>query len=380
MMILNKLKAQELMREAGLDALVLTYTENNIYFGDFLHVNSAVLKSRPYYTIFFSREDQAPAYLVPHQDIDDVRRDTWIEDVRATSEYEIPGRPQVIWEKEKAVAEILAERGLSRGRVGYENSTLYFDIYRRLAEHLPTFELVPASALVARLRAIKSDEELRRIKQSMDITQQGARAVLAEAHAGVTEKHLAGAAKEAMMAAGAESVQFLIVGAGKNGAIVHGSPTDYVLRDGDIVRFDMGAFYMGYPGDFARTFVVGDSPRDIDALRYCAVKDAVEAGIAACVTGATAGEVYDAQMRAGQRSLPDLTREHCGHGMGLEVHEEPMIYSGSRFVLEEGMVVMIENGRYLVGEAGYQLEDLVLVSAQGPVLLTDVPRDLVLSA
>lgn len=376
-MLLNKTKAQQLMREAGLDALVLTYTEHNVYFGDFLHVNSAVLKMRPYYTVFFARDDQPPAYLVPHQDYADVVRDTWIEDVRATAEFMIPGRPEVIWEREKAVAGILAERGLTGGRVGYENASLYVDIYRRLEQQLKGFELVPASDMLARLRAIKSDEELRRIRRAMEITQAGARAVLAEGRAGVTERRLAQAAKDAMMAAGAESVKFLIVGAGANGAIVHGAPTDYALRDGDIVRFDMGAYYMGYPGDFARTFVVGDSPRDVDARRYRAVYEAVQAGIAACRPGATAGEVYRAQMEAGQRILPDLTREHCGHGMGLEVHEEPMIHHGSPFVIEEGMVVMIENGRYVAGEGGYQLEDLVHVTADGPVLITDVPRELV---
>ncbi len=378
-MLLNKTKAQSLMREAGLDALVLTYTENNIYFGDFLHVNSAVLKSRPYYTIFFARDDQPAAYLVPHQDIDDVVRDTWIEDVRATSEYYIPGRESVIWEREKAVAQILAERGLSTGRVGFENASCYFDVYQRLVKELRGYELVPASDLVAKLRAIKSDEELRRIRRSMDITQAGARALLAEVRAGVTEKYLADVASEAMLAAGAEKVDFLIVGAGANGAIVHGKPTDYVLRDGDACRFDMGALYMGYPGDFARTFVVGNEPKPIDAKRYQAVYDAVQAGIAACVVGATAGDVYRAQMEAGRKILPDLTREHCGHGMGLEVHEEPMIHAGSEFVLEEGMVVMIENGRYILGEGGYQLEDLVLVTASGPELLTDVPRDLVIA-
>lgn len=377
-MLLNKAKAKALMREADLDVLVLTYTENNIYFGDFLHVNSAVLKSRPYYTIFFAKDDQPPAYLVPHQDIADVVRDTWIEDVRPTSEFPIPGRPNVIWEKEKAVAEILAERGLSRGRVGYENASLYVDIFRRLEQHLPTFDLVPASDLIARLRAIKSDEELRRIRRAMEITQAGARAVLAEARAGVTEKALAEAAKDAMMAAGAESIKFLIVGAGANGAIVHGTPSDYALRDGDICRFDMGAYHMGYPGDFARTFVVGDEPQERDVQRYQAVYDAVQAGIAACRPGVSAGEVYQAQMEAGQRVLPTLTREHCGHGMGLEVHEEPMLFHESPFVLEEGMVVMIENGLYILGEAGYQLEDLVLVTQDGPEIITDVPRELIL--
>ncbi len=375
-MLLNKTKAQELMREAGLDALVMTYTENNVYFGDFLHVNSAVLKSRPYYTIFFARDDQPPAYLVPHQDIDDVVRATWIEDVRPTAEFHIPGRPNVIWEKEKAIAQILADRGLTGGRVGYENASLYVDIFRRLEHHLAGFELVPASDLLGRLRAIKSDEELRRIQRAMDITQEGARAVLALADVGVTEKSLAHAAEEAMLGAGAESVKFLIVGTGPNGAIVHGKPTDRAIRAGEVCRFDMGAYYQGYPGDFARTFVVGADPSEVDAKRYQAVYDAVQAGIAACRPGATAGEVYRAQMSAGQKLLPDLTREHCGHGMGLEVHEEPMIHDASDFELEAGMVVMIENGRYVPGEGGYQLEDLVHVTADGPVLMTDVPREL----
>ena len=164
---------------------------------------------------------------------------------------------------------------------------------------------------------------------------------LTEADQVAYNRFLADAAHEAMMAAGAEAVEFLIVGAGANGAIVHGQPSDYVLSDGDICRFDMGALYQGYPGDFARTFVVGNSPRDIDAQRYQAVYEAVQAGIKACVAGATAGDVYRAQMEAGQRILPDLTREHCGHGMGLEVHEEPMIHANSDFVLEVGMVVMI---------------------------------------
>lgn len=376
-MLLNKTKAQELMNEAGLDALVLTYTENNIYFGDFLHVNSATLKSRPYYNVFFARDDLAPAYLVPHQDFEDVRRHTWIEDVRATAEHRIPNRPEVIWEREKGVAKVLADRGLRSGRIGFENASSYYDVHRRLVESLPGFELVPASPLIGRLRAVKSQEELRRIRESMRITQAGARAALAAAQVGVSEIEVTAAAHEAMMAAGAESVQFLIFGAGPNGAIVHGQPTDYRLREGDLCRFDMGALYQGYPGDFARTFVIGDRPDPLHARRYQAVHDAVQAGIEACRPGVTAGEVYRAQMEAGWRSLPELTREHCGHGMGLEVHEEPMICADSSFVLEEGMVVMIENGYYLKGEAGYQLEDLVHVTAQGPELLTDVPRALV---
>ena len=85
-------------------------------------------------------------------------------------------------------------------------------------------------------------------------------------------------------------------------------------------------------------------------------------------------------LRAGQAIDPELYREHAGHGVGLEIHEEPMIYRGSTFVLEAGMVVMIECGRYILGQGGYQLEDLVLVTETGHELMTDVPRDLVIGA
>lgn len=379
-MLLNKNKAQDLMRDADLDALVLAYTENVMYFGDFLEVNSNRLKSRLYFLAFFADDALAPAYLVPHQDIDDAKRSTWIEDVRPTAEFPIDGRPNVIFEKEAAVASIIRERGLASGRIGYEDDSLPVATFERLEKELAGFELVGASSLVKRLRAVKSDEELRRIKRAMDITQEGARAIIATAKPGATEQQLAAAARAACMDAGADHVDFVIVGAGANGAIVHGAPTEYALKQGDLVRFDLGAVYQGYPGDFARTFVVGDAVDEKHKHRYEAVKQAVQAGVDAVRPGVTAGEVFAAQMTAGKSIDPDLTREHAGHGVGLEIHEEPMIYRGADFVLEEGMVVMIENGHYIKGQGGYQLEDLVLVTPNGCEVLTSVPRELVMDS
>ncbi len=240
--------------------------------------------------------------------------------------------------------------------------------------------MTKASKLLQRLRAVKSDEELNRIRKTMDITQDGARAILQLARAGISERQLAEAAKEACLKAGADNIDFVIVGAAENGAIVHGTPSDYRLQNDDLVRFDLGAVYRGYPGDFARTFVVGDHASKEQQHYYSAVYEAVMAGIHAVRPGVSAGEVFEAQMRTGRAIDPHLAREHAGHGVGLEIHEEPMIYAGSDFVLEAGMVVMIENGRYIKGHGGYQLEDLVLVTADGYEVLTSVPRDLIRSA
>lgn len=379
-MLLNQEMARQLMQDDQLDALVLAYTENVIVFTDFMHVNSNRIKPRLYYVVYFADESKTPVFLVPHQDIDDAKRRTWMTDVRPTAEYVYPGRPHVIVDKVGAVAEIIREAGLAAGNIGFENASLPYDVYARLRRELPEAELKPASALLAKLRAIKSEEELVRIRKAMDATQAGARAIMNNVRAGITEIELAALAKQACLDAGGEYVDFLIVGAAENGAIVHGTPTDYALKDGDILRFDLGAVYGSYPGDFARTYVVGSDPRPQDAMHYAAVRAAVEAGIAAVRPGVTAGEVYDAMLQAGQAIDPGMVREHAGHGVGLEIHEEPMIYKGSTFVLEPGMVVMIECGRYILGQGGYQLEDLVLVTEDGHELMTDVPRDLVIGA
>ncbi len=379
MMLLNQDKARELMKAEGMDALVLAYTENVINFSGFLHVNSNLIKPRLYYVVFFADPSLEAAFLVPHQDIVDASRQTWIADVRPTAEYPYPGRPEVLTDKEASVADIITEKGLSAGVIGFENASLPYDVARRLMELLPRATFAPASPLIARLRATKSSEELRRIRLAMRATEAGADAIRRNIRPGITEAELAELAKQACVDAGADSVDFVIVGGGANGAVVHGKPTDYALTETDLVRFDLGASYGAYPGDFARTYAVGQQPPSVDARRYEAVRAAVEAGIEAVRPGATAGEVYDAMLAAGQAIDPELYREHAGHGLGLEVHEEPMIYSGSAFVLEPGMVVMIECGRYILGEGGYQLEDLVLVTDSGHEVITTLPRELVIN-
>lgn len=378
-MLIDRTKAREFMHAEGLDALVLAYTENVIAFTDFMHVNSNLIKPRLYYVVFFSDPRHETVFLVPHQDFDDAVKSTWIKDVRRTAEYVYPGRPDVIVDKITAVAEVIVAAGLEGGTIGFEDASLPYGVYKGLTGALPGATFKPASNLLARLRAIKSPEELSRIKRAMHATQAGARAIRDNIRPGITELELANLAHDACVAAGGESVDFVIVGAAENGAIVHGKPSDYALQEGDIIRFDLGAGYGSYPGDFARTYVVGAKANERDTMHYEAVRAAVAAGVEAVRPGATAGQVYDAMLAAGTAIDPDLRREHAGHGMGLEIHEEPMIYKGSDFVLEPGMVVMIECGRYILGQAGYQLEDLVLVTDSGHELMTDVPRDLVIT-
>jgi Xaa-Pro aminopeptidase len=376
-MLLNREKANQLMEAKGVDALLLCYTENVMYFSDFMHVNSNTIKLRLYYLLYFRSEQHAPVFLVPHQDFEDAKRHTWITDVRPTSEFSIPGREGVIVDKVGEIAGILDDYGLRGCRLGYEEMSLPVNVFEDLNRRSGA-ELVPCSELIFHLRAVKSPEELRRIREAMRLTEAGAAAIRDNIRIGITEIELADHAKDAILREGGNAPDFLIVAAAANGAIVHGAPTDYRLQDGDLIRFDLGVSHDGYAGDFARTYAVGKNPSPENARRYEGVYHAVQAGIAAVKPGATADEIFWAEMNAGRKIIPELTREHAGHGLGLEVHEEPMIYSGNTFTLEEGMLVMIENGLYLKGTGGYQLEDLILVTATGGESITTLSRDLVI--
>src|SRR5690606_1305500 len=142
-----------------------------------LHVNSNLIKPRLYYVVFFADTAKEAVFLVPHQDMGTAVRETWIKDVRATAEYPYPGRPEVITDKEAAVAQVVKDAGLENGTIGFENVSLGYDVAHPLMELLPNATFAPATPLIARLRATKSDEELSRIRKAMHATEAGAYAI-----------------------------------------------------------------------------------------------------------------------------------------------------------------------------------------------------------
>ncbi|MDQ1724938.1 MAG: hypothetical protein QOG52_1966 [Frankiaceae bacterium] len=237
--------------------------------------------------------------------------------------------------------------------------------------------LTPCAGLVENERMRKDETELGCLRRAAAIADAAFTAVKQTVSPGMTERELADALEEAMRRGGADAPAFAtIVAAGVNGAEPHHQPTSYALALGDLVTVDMGARVDGYHSDMTRTFAVGpvdDWQREL----YGLVDAAQRAGCAAVVAGAGTAEV-DAAARAVIENAGH--GEHfvhgVGHGVGLQIHESPMLFGASEVVLADGMVVTVEPGIYVPGRGGIRIEDTLIVSADAPEVITRAARGL----
>ena len=168
-----------------------------------------------------------------------------------------------------------------------------------------------------------------------------------------------------------------IVAFGERAALPHARPTAKRLRKNELVVLDLGVILGHYCSDITRTVYVGRAPKRIRTW-YQAVLEAQTAAIAAAKRGAACGDVDWAarQVLAGYH-LDHLFVHSTGHGLGLEVHEDPRVARGQKWRLEPGNVITIEPGVYLAGIGGIRIEDDVAVHADRTEVLTRAPRDLI---
>ncbi len=230
--------------------------------------------------------------------------------------------------------------------------------------------------IMARMRAVKDASELAALQRAAQIVDIGIAAARSAIAQGVTEREVAATIEGAMLAAGADSIPFNAVLAGPNSALPHGETSDYAMRDGDMVICDIGATYRGYNGDITRTFSVG-RPTPQMAGVYKAVYDANRAACRAASPKVT-GEQLDSTARdvIARAGFGEYFTHRTGHGLGLEIHEEPYIVKGAKDPLEPGMVFTVEPGVYIPGVGGVRIEDDLALTDDGCRVLTTFPREL----
>ncbi|HEY2335353.1 MAG TPA: aminopeptidase P family protein [Solirubrobacterales bacterium] len=263
------------------------------------------------------------------------------------------------------------------GKTGFEDHHMSVRLLSKLEEKLPEgVALKRAGGTVERLRRVKDAAELAAIAAAAELADEIWRWSLQRGLAGRTELDVARAAEARMREQGGEPSFPTIVAAGPNGALPHAEPGEREIGRGELVVFDMGARLDGYCSDGTRTFATGEPGENAREV-YEAVREAQAAALAAVAAGVKAEDV-DAVARElivaaghGERFGHGL-----GHGVGLEVHEEPRVSQRSEDVLEPGEVVTIEPGIYLPGELGVRIEDLVVISREGHRNLSGMPKEL----
>ncbi len=262
-------------------------------------------------------------------------------------------------------------------RLGLESQSVTWAQQRRWAGELfPAGELVPAESLVEDLRLVKDAGEAARIRSACAIADAALADVRGRLLEGPTEIEFGLELDAAMRRLGAEDVSFeTIVASGPNGAKPHHHPSDRRIEQGDLVVIDFGALVDGYHSDMTRTVAVGDVGDERRRMLDVVLRSQ-DAGVQAVAAGSTAAEV-DAVCRAviDDAGWGEAFLHSTGHGVGLDIHEEPRVSSRSAATLVAGHVVTVEPGVYLPGLGGVRIEDTVLVTEDGCDRLTLTPKD-----
>ena len=335
----------------GLDALIVTRLPNVRYLSGFTGSNGQAVVAA----------DGSAVFLTDGR-------------YEEQSSHEVPDVPRVAYTEGYPRPLVEASRTLGASRVGFERRGLTYAGWERLSEVAEGLELVPADDVVEALRRAKDPEEIRLIARAQGFADQAFEKVVLNGglRAGVTERQLARELEDAMLDAGAEDRGFdSIVAFGANAAEPHHHVTDRGLARGDLVKLDFGARSDGYHSDMTRTVAFGEPEPRLREIRDV-VAQAQRAGVAAVRPGVSSVDV-DAAARSviAAAGLADAFPHGLGHGVGLEIHEDPFLRWDAGEDLVEGMVVTIEPGVYIPGLGGVRIEDMVEVTADGG---REIPR------
>lgn len=230
---------------------------------------------------------------------------------------------------------------------------------------------------IKHLRCIKQEEEVKSIKAAQAIAQAAYDNAVKYIKPGMTEKEVALALDFHMLRNGAEKVSFdTIVVSGKNTSLPHGVPTDKKIEFGDFVTMDFGAVVNGYHSDMTRTVAIGEADDTMSEV-YSIVLEAQTAAIEKAAAGVAAKDVDAAARSIIEEAGYGKNFGHStGHGVGVEIHEEPNVSPKSEYVLREGNIITAEPGIYIPDKFGVRIEDMLLITNDGCENLTSTPKEL----
>lgn len=242
----------------------------------------------------------------------------------------------------------------------------------------PQLHFATSTNVLGLLRRIKDSVEIELLKQSGLCADRVMAGLTKFIRAGITELDVVDEIKRLFKLQGVNQLSFdAIVAAGANGAVPHHQPGDTVLQPGDAVVIDMGGIKNHYCSDITRTFFIGQATPEKEKV-YHVVRQAQEAAVEAVKPGVPMKDIDQiARAIITEAGYGDYFTHRTGHGLGIDIHEEPYLAATNDQPLEEGMVVSIEPGIYLPGKFGVRIEDIVVVTKDGAERLNNFPRHII---
>ncbi|MFN8513508.1 MAG: Xaa-Pro peptidase family protein [Thermomicrobiales bacterium] len=352
-------RMEAVLAESDVDAVIAISPENVFYLSRALILTQRYIPDR--LAIVVWPRGGEPTFIVCAIEATLARQDTSIADLRTYVEF--AESPVAV------LAGVLAERGLARGRLGFEPTVWNVGNFRALTEALPGATLVPAEQLFDRARMVKGAWEIAHLSHAAHATDAAVYAAFRAGRPGWSEKAIGDRIQQGMLADGADFSPFLVLAAGENARRVHHFPNTDPMPEGSILHFDGGGFWQGYYSDMARTAAIGRASaeqRDIYARLWAVQQEiiaGVRAGVRACDLYAHGKWCYE------QQGLP-FGMTLIGHSLGVVLHEHPVINAATEEPLQPGMLLAIEPAVGTTGGVMYHIEDLVLVTDGEPQIVS----------
>ena len=347
-------KVREKFNELGIDGLLITNSKNRRYMTGFTGTAGIVLLS-------FTKA----VFITDFRYVEQAKNQV--------QNYDIVQHKGPIHEE---VSKLVKDLGIKH--LGFEQDEMTFGTFK-IYENAVSAKMVPISGVIEKLRLIKTNEELQILKEAASIADQAFEHIIKVIKPGVNELEVSNELEFFMRKKGATSSSFdTIVASGFRSALPHGVASDKVIKAGELVTLDFGAYYKGYCSDITRTVGVGDISDELKNI-YDIVLQAQLLGMNGIKAGMT-GKQADALTRdyISAKGYGDYFGHSTGHGIGLDIHEGPALSIKSDTILEPGMVVTVEPGIYLEGVGGVRIEDDIVITPDGNVALTHSQKELLL--
>lgn len=262
---------------------------------------------------------------------------------------------------------------MTNDNVGFEESYVTYEKYKNYL-HTYQVNLVETEGLIENARVVKDEEEIESIQKACEITDKAFEYIIRNISENMTEKDVAFEIEKFMIQNGADDLAFdLIVAFGENTSMPHAVPTDRKIKIGDIIQFDIGCKYKGYCSDFSRVVFVEEVKEEYKEA-YEFVLDQQQKIRTLLKDGVNIKPIL--KDRETEFRLKNYDILHAfGHGVGLDIHERPILRSKQDYILKENSIIAIEPGVYKAGKFGIRIEDTFLVQKNGCKSITNSKKD-----
>lgn len=354
-------KLEDYLLKQQIDVAMITSPANVFYYSGF---NSD--PHERFMSLMIDVREKKTTLFVPSLDYSAASAESDIQTIIPISDEELPFEV------------VVNELGSDVKVFGVEKKSLSLFRYDSLIEYFPQTSVIDIQPFNNVLRMRKSNEEIKLMQNAVDIIERVLSEGIKKVKISMTELELTAEFETLMRKFGADGPSFsTTVLSGEKAALPHGSPGDRAFQQGDFLLIDMGVMKDGYCSDTTRTFVIGKATEKQKEI-YNIVLQSNLAGINAVTSGVPL-KTFDIAARdvIGEQGYGEYFNNRVGHGLGIEVHEEPSIHQNNTDIAHEGLVFTIEPGIYIPDYGGVRIEDTVYINEDGESeVLTSFPKEL----